>query len=190
MSKGTLSLTEFNNALRELFDVLKTAKTSNSWRLETANLCNSSELVCLTDAVSVEPSPSACTIAKSLRIEYRVIYNDVYEVPVLLFRGFYADGSPVDLLYFWSLFNSKYQQAQKLAPDSSDAMWYTISQTEHQLTGVPFYSLHPCKTVEFMQTVLSEVSEISPFRYLTLWLSSVAQYFNFEIPPSVVSYKD
>ncbi|KAL7063809.1 hypothetical protein AAHC03_05527 [Spirometra sp. Aus1] len=190
MVKGTLSLADFNNGLRELFDVLKTAKTSDSWRLEAANFGNSSELVCLTDAVLAEPHSSSCTASKSLRHEYRIVYSEVYEVPVLLFRGFYADGSPVDLFHFWSLFTSKCQQAQRLALDSSTSMWCTISQTEHQLTGVPFYSLHPCKTMDFMQTVLSKVSMTSPVQYLTLWLSSVAQYFDFEIPPSIVSHKD
>ena len=158
-----LSIADYNSSIEVLFKILRKEYTEDTWKLETtSNL----ELVCY----------HSCEISSSpARLEYRITYNEAYAVPKLLFRGSLQDGTPVPLSYFWECFAKNFPQHQ-------NDIWSTISQTEHPITGVPYFFLHPCTTA----TLMSDINPPTGLAYLTFWLSYIARYFNLFIPESIV----
>ena len=111
------------------------------------------------------------------RIELHIVHNATYGAPVLLLQGYSADGS------LWTANDVRsylVRRAHTAAPPiTADA----VSQAEHPALGVPFYSVHPCRTADWMAALLLQGHErvsgsppgtTAQLDYLSAWWSVLA----------------
>ncbi|XP_014450898.2 ubiquitin-like-conjugating enzyme ATG10 [Alligator mississippiensis] len=120
-----------------------------------------------------------CAAAEVIRHEYHVLYSSSYQVPVLYFRACFLDGRPLTLDEIWEGVHECYQARLLEGP------WDTITQQEHPLLGQPFFVLHPCRTNEFMASVLAlSQKENRYMNYISSWLSIVGPVVGLNLPLS------
>ncbi|KAK2510715.1 Atg10, partial [Columba guinea] len=120
-----------------------------------------------------------CATEEVVRYEYHVLYSSSYQVPVLYFRACFLDGRPLSLDEIWRSVHTCYQ-ARLL-----EGSWDTITQQEHPLLGQPFFVLHPCRTNEFMSSVLTGTRKQNRhMNYIILWLSTVGPVVGLNLPLS------
>ncbi|XP_021235528.1 ubiquitin-like-conjugating enzyme ATG10 isoform X3 [Numida meleagris] len=120
-----------------------------------------------------------CATEEVIRYEYHVLYSSSYQVPVLYFRACFLDGRPLTLDEIWKSVHVCYQARLQEGP------WDTITQQEHPLLGQPFFVLHPCRTNEFMCSILSSSRKENRHRnYIILWLSTVGPVVGLNLPLS------
>ncbi|XP_071586485.1 ubiquitin-like-conjugating enzyme ATG10 [Heliangelus exortis] len=114
-----------------------------------------------------------------IRYEYHVLYSSSYQVPVLYFRACFLDGRPLTLDEIWKSVHACYQARLLEGP------WDTITQQEHPLLGQPFFVLHPCRTNEFMTSILTASQKHNRHtNYIILWLSTVGPVVGLNLPLS------
>ncbi|XP_053909414.1 ubiquitin-like-conjugating enzyme ATG10 isoform X2 [Cuculus canorus] len=120
-----------------------------------------------------------CATKEVIRYEYHVLYSSSYQVPVLYFRACFLDGRPLTLDEIWKSVHACYQAHLLEGP------WDTITQQEHPLLGQPFFVLHPCRTNEFMSSILTESQKQNRHtNYIILWLSTVGPVVGLNLPLS------
>ncbi|XP_031465390.1 ubiquitin-like-conjugating enzyme ATG10, partial [Phasianus colchicus] len=120
-----------------------------------------------------------CATEEVIRYEYHVLYSSSYQVPVLYFRACFLDGRPLTLDEIWKSVHVCYQARLQEGP------WDTITQQEHPLLGQPFFVLHPCRTNEFMCSVMAGSQKDNRHRnYIVLWLSTVGPVVGLNLPLS------
>ncbi|XP_060077455.1 ubiquitin-like-conjugating enzyme ATG10 [Ylistrum balloti] len=112
----------------------------------------------------------------SLVYEYNIVYSRSYNVPVLYFNVYKADGSLLSLAEVWDRVPDVYRD--RLEHDR----WTFLSQQEHPILGRPYFHLHPCHTADLMEQVtsLSPPEKIS--NYIVAWLSAVGPVVGLELP--------
>ncbi|XP_010125543.1 PREDICTED: ubiquitin-like-conjugating enzyme ATG10, partial [Chlamydotis macqueenii] len=88
-------------------------------------------------------------------------------------------GRPLTLDEIWKSVHACYQSRLLEGP------WDTITQQEHPLLGQPYFVLHPCRTNEFMSSILtgSQKQNRHP-NYIILWLSTVGPVVGLNLPLS------
>lgn len=57
-----------------------------------------------------------------------------------------------------------------------------LSMTEHPISGLPAYFIHPCLTAEAMDSVQEHKCARDPEGYLMLWLGLVGPGVGLEVP--------
>ncbi|XP_010576360.1 PREDICTED: ubiquitin-like-conjugating enzyme ATG10 [Haliaeetus leucocephalus] len=120
-----------------------------------------------------------CATEEVIRYEYHVLYSSSYQVPVLYFRACFLDGRPLTLDEIWKSVHACYQTRLLEGP------WDTITQQEHPLLGQPFFVLHPCRTSEFMSSILTSSRKHDRHtNYIILWLSTVGPVVGLNLPLS------
>ncbi|NXN10746.1 ATG10 enzyme, partial [Indicator maculatus] len=130
---------------------------------------------------SLEDSQVAgvCATEEVIRYEYHVLYSSSYQVPVLYFRASCLDGRPLTLDEIWKSVHACYQARLLEGP------WDTITQQEHPLLGQPFFVLHPCRTNEFVSSILTSSQQDNRHtNYIVLWLSTVGPVVGLNLPLS------
>ncbi|XP_072462333.1 ubiquitin-like-conjugating enzyme ATG10 isoform X3 [Notamacropus eugenii] len=139
-----------------------------SWLVDDFELCSDDSEVA---------GPAAAS--EVIRYEYHVLYSYSYGVPVLYFRASFLDGRPLTLKEIWDGVHQFYKARLLQEP------WSTITQQEHPILGQPFFVLHPCKTNEFMTSLLENSGKDKRnTNYITLWLSIVGPVVGLNIPLS------
>ncbi|XP_062985721.1 ubiquitin-like-conjugating enzyme ATG10 [Elgaria multicarinata webbii] len=114
-----------------------------------------------------------------IRYEYHVLYSSSYQAPALYFRAGFLDGRPLTLDEIWKGVHECYRERLQQGP------WDTITQQEHPLLGQPFFVLHPCRTNEFMASVLSSShKQNKSTNYIISWLSIVGPVVGLNLPLS------
>ena len=93
--------------------------------------------------------------------EYHVLYNQSYSVPTLHFNAWRSDGRLLSLEDVWDRVHKCYQDSLQ------EDRWSVLTQQEHPLLRRPFYTLHPCRTAEFLECLKHKSSNI-----LITWLST------------------
>ncbi|XP_054842752.1 ubiquitin-like-conjugating enzyme ATG10 [Eublepharis macularius] len=117
--------------------------------------------------------------SETIRYEYHVLYSCSYQAPVLYFRACFLDGRPLTLDEIWNGVHECYKERLWLGP------WDTITQQEHPLLGQPFFVLHPCRTNEFMASILSSSQKGKRnTNYIISWLSVVGPVVGLQLPLS------
>uniref|UniRef100_A0A493SU71 Ubiquitin-like-conjugating enzyme ATG10 n=1 Tax=Anas platyrhynchos platyrhynchos TaxID=8840 RepID=A0A493SU71_ANAPP len=206
LADGYLSKTQFRIANRGIPPDLK---EKNSDNIEQALFLNVEES--LDDS---QVAGACATTEEVVRYEYHVLYSSSYQVPVLYFRACFLDvhlvtrysiatatvilltilsgrkeehraflqghyGRPLTLDEIWKSVHACYQARLLEGP------WDTITQQEHPLLGQPFFVLHPCRTNEFMSSVLaSSRKQNRHTNYIILWLSTVGPVVGLNLPLS------
>ncbi|KAI8356744.1 autophagocytosis associated protein [Choanephora cucurbitarum] len=99
-------------------------------------------------------SAYASPVQQTVRLEHHIVYSTSYQVPVLYFRAFYLDGTPL----------SQDEIYQSIVPKSQQDV--ALSQSDHPLLGTPYWYIHPCQTRTAMETVQFEKQD-----YIKTWLS-------------------
>lgn len=56
-----------------------------------------------------------------------------------------------------------------------------LSMTDHPVTGMPAYFVHPCRTAEAMDAV-TEHRNVTPDGYLLMWLGMVGPSVGLDVP--------
>ncbi|XP_069080774.1 ubiquitin-like-conjugating enzyme ATG10 isoform X1 [Pleurodeles waltl] len=124
-------------------------------------------------------SSDCCAETEVIRFEYHVLHSISYQAPVLYFRACFLDGRPLTLDEIWMGVHECYRPRLLQGP------WDTITQQEHPLLGQPFFTLHPCRTNEFMTPILSTSrKEKRHVNYITSWLSIVGPVVGINLPLS------
>ncbi|KAL1520882.1 hypothetical protein AB1Y20_022443 [Prymnesium parvum] len=118
--------------------------------------------------------------ASGARLELHIVYGATFGVPLLLVQGYSSAGE----LWTVSEVRSHLMAASKEggAPIAADS----VSQIEHPALGVPFASLHPCRTAEWMGAILQRESGDAPQQldYLSAWWSVLAQSVGQRVAPA------
>lgn len=91
---------------------------------------------------------------------YHIVYSQSYSVPILYFNAYHADGKLLTLEEIWNKIPNCYQDSVKINK------WNMITQQEHPELGIPYFTIHPCYTADFMSSCKSS-------NYLITWLSIV-----------------
>uniref|UniRef100_A0A7N0TUK3 Ubiquitin-like-conjugating enzyme ATG10 n=1 Tax=Kalanchoe fedtschenkoi TaxID=63787 RepID=A0A7N0TUK3_KALFE len=114
--------------------------------------------------------------------DLHILYSDSYRVPVLFFRAYFTDGSPL------SLGDIEKDLPLSHANESSDSKWTFITLEEHPYLNRPWHKLHPCGTSEWMKLLyLGDSSSTDRNRvgvelYLLIWLSVVGPMVGLKVP--------
>ncbi|XP_062469877.1 ubiquitin-like-conjugating enzyme ATG10 [Pezoporus occidentalis] len=170
LGDGYLSKTHFQIRNRSIPPDLKEKCSAN---IEQALFTHAEE--------SLDDSQVAgvCATEEVVRYEYHVLYSSSYQVPVLYFRACFLDGRPLTLGEIWRSVHACYQDRLQEGP------WDTITQQEHPLLGQPFFVLHPCRTNEFISSILiSSRTYNRHTNYIILWLSTVGPVVGLNLPLS------
>uniref|UniRef100_A0A8C4V631 Ubiquitin-like-conjugating enzyme ATG10 n=1 Tax=Falco tinnunculus TaxID=100819 RepID=A0A8C4V631_FALTI len=148
--------------------------------LKEKNHDNCEQMLCTHVEESLDDSQAAGVCATEvIHYEYHVLYSSSYRVPVLYFRACFLDGRPLTLDEIWKSVHACYQACLLEGP------WDTITQQEHPILGQPFFVLHPCRTNEFISSVLSSSRKHDRhINYITLWLSTVGPVVGLNLPMS------
>lgn len=145
-----------------------------------SDLVNDEEKPCSTSPSSPSPNPS-----KVLSCRFDVIFSISYSVPVMYFKMSKSDGSSLSIQEIWELVNV-----------SSPDLWSTVSQMDHPVLQVPFYSFHACQTEKLMETLCSSSSRtnnenkklLQPHEYLISWLSFMASILQFNFSQRYIAH--
>uniref|UniRef100_A0A8C3GNP4 Ubiquitin-like-conjugating enzyme ATG10 n=1 Tax=Cairina moschata TaxID=8855 RepID=A0A8C3GNP4_CAIMO len=171
LADGYLSKTQFRIANRGIPPDLKEKNSDNTEQVLFLHVEES-----LDDS---QVAGACATTEEVVRYEYHVLYSSSYQVPVLYFRACFLDGRPLTLDEIWKSVHACYQARLLEGP------WDTITQQEHPLLGQPFFVLHPCRTNEFMSSVLaSSRKQNRHTNYIILWLSTVGPVVGLNLPLS------
>jgi len=115
------------------------------------------------------------------RCDYHIVYSHSYQVPVLYFNMYKADGSLLSVEDVWSCVPGHYMDRLQ------QERWTFITQQEHPLLHKPFYQLHPCHTGELMGASQASAAP-SPQGYLLRWLSCVGPVVGLHVPLAYAKY--
>ena len=101
-------------------------------------------------------------------VDYHVVFDESYQVPVLYFNATYKSGRvvPPNDLY-------------KSLCVPSDHLNF-ISQRDHPIMDTPFYHIHPCQTTTMMENFKFHLE--SDFVYLLTFISSVGPLVGLYLP--------
>ena len=158
---GTVEMVEDTCDPATLTETSNKVSTTNS----TASKTTCSEQ---TEQLGVKPSTSGseglvhqdpsshAQQQETVKMEYHVVYNISYGVPVLLFTAYHLNGKQLRLEEIWSLISPAH------APPSNQEKWNMVSQLEHHILGRPFYHIHPCHTAKAMEAAAT--ARFSPGR--------------------------
>ncbi|KAG5445872.1 E2-like conjugating enzyme atg10 [Clonorchis sinensis] len=179
MNNGRLPQSDFLKAIKTVFSHLQhRTDVCSQWSIEELVNPVSVELVCR----QYFPATECLSAEGNIVVEYRILYSDAYEVPVLLFRCQDADGYPL----------SSYLVPQ-LGGDNNFAttnLLAGVSQIEHAHFGTPYFQFHPCKTAEMMHQALGRMHSNNveyAVQYLLAWLSSVGSPLGLLLPQDLAT---
>ncbi|TGZ74138.1 hypothetical protein CRM22_001103 [Opisthorchis felineus] len=179
MNNGRLPQSDFLKAIKAVFSHLQQrSDVYSQWSIEELANPVSVELVCR----QYIPATECLSAEGNVVVEYRILYSDAYEVPLLLFRYQNADGYPL----------SSYPIPQLGGGDNFAItnLLAGISQIEHAHFGIPYFQFHPCKTAEMMQQAVGQMHSNSveyAVQYFLAWLSSIGSPLGLLLPQDLAT---
>ena len=98
------------------------------------------------------------------------------------FTASWQDGKQLQLQQVWNQIPLTSDVVNKLS---------TLTQTEHPLSGIPCYHVHPCNTATMMSSVLEDEMQDSDdlkwqTRYSIMWLSLISPLVNLPLATSLL----
>ncbi|KAK1071160.1 hypothetical protein LTR74_003541 [Friedmanniomyces endolithicus] len=122
------------------------------------------------DEEALERSPSVAR--PELVVLYDIVYSPSYRVPVLYLTHRSDPSADMHELLTPALYKPQLQRTGPLG---------ALSMTDHPVTGIPAYFVHPCRTAEGMAAVGGMTAQ-APVEYLSLWLGLVGPGVGLAIP--------
>ena len=119
------------------------------------------------------------------RVELHIVHSTTYRAPVLLLQGYAADGQ------LWTA-DQVHAHLIRSSPTSSIAA-SSVTQAEHPVLLVPFFSVHACRTADWMDALLHRVdgetslpnnSTYIQLDFLSGWWSVLAPLVGASFSPS------
>ncbi|KAL2355097.1 autophagy-related protein Atg10 [Cryomyces antarcticus] len=134
-----------------------------------------------------EALPTRTAVGPAAKVEYSIVLSPVYCVPVLYFTLSELPGECATAardVY-------RHLVPETLARDvQSGGVMGGISMTDHPVTGLPAFFVHPCKTAEAMEQVRPD-RDVKPEEYLLLWLGIVGASAGLHLPaPSAEEWSE
>ncbi|KAH9844418.1 autophagy-related protein Atg10 [Teratosphaeria destructans] len=135
-------------------------------------------------AVEDEEDPEALQSVSSqkteTRVDYDIIYSPSYQVPVLYLTATPLSGTgPTSLAQIYDLLVPSQCRNQI----ESMGVMGAVSMSEHPITGLPVFFVHPCRTAEAMaEVVQGRGDSLSPAEYLMMWLGLVGPSVGLSMP--------
>jgi len=122
-------------------------------------------------------------------VQCDIAYSHAYQVPVLyLTFAEHLTNKSIALPSPDEVYNTLVPDGFK-SPMRSVGVMGALSIAEHPVTGVPAYSVHPCRTQEALSTLLDNAkSEASPYDgtvYLLLWFGVIGASVGLSVPIGV-----
>jgi Autophagocytosis associated protein, active-site domain len=85
---------------------------------------------------------------------YSIVYSPTWQAPVLYFTAeSYRDGTPLSRNQILQELHHHHHPNNATTTISEDGPWDFVSSEEHPMTGVPFFFLHPCQTLDCLATI-------------------------------------
>ncbi|XP_058116471.1 ubiquitin-like-conjugating enzyme ATG10 [Anopheles ziemanni] len=117
--------------------------------------------------VGNDPSSADDGCFELCSIEYHVVFNESYGVPMLLFNIYREYPGRMNMEEAWD--------ALELSKEVSSSKKYeTLTMVEHPLLFRPFLCLHPCKTID----ILSSLQSVNP---IITFLSTYGPFVNLNV---------
>ncbi|KAF2168828.1 hypothetical protein M409DRAFT_20844 [Zasmidium cellare ATCC 36951] len=114
---------------------------------------------------------------RELLVVYDIVHSQSYQVPVLYFnfKNTSSGGKrSIEEIY------------QMLVPNAHGTSMQAVGQlgaitlTEHPITGIPSYFVHPCRTREALEPAL-QGKTVKPAEYVMLWLGTIGSSVGLDI---------
>lgn len=111
-------------------------------------------------------------------MHYDIVHSPSYQVPVL-YLTFPGRGlPPPDEVYECLVPAAHKEQVQSVG------LMGALSMTEHPISGLPAYFVHPCRTQDAMLAVTGG-KEVTLERYFLLWLGVIGSSVGLSLPVEV-----
>ncbi|KAK0275302.1 hypothetical protein LTR35_010877 [Friedmanniomyces endolithicus] len=125
------------------------------------------------DEEALKRSPSG--VRSGLVVLYDIVYSPSYRVPVLYLTCRGDSSADIHEILTTALHKPQLRSTGPLGAPSL---------TDHPVTGIPAYFVHPCRTAEAMAAV-GGTSTRAPVEYLSLWLGLVGPGVGLAIPVAI-----
>lgn len=143
------------------------------------------------EALDESPCPSY-----DLSINYDIVFSPTYQVPVL----YITFQQPTDLTT---------TDSGNIAPTSVDAVYEllvpgsmqaqvkdvgvmgALSMTDHPISGLPAYFVHPCRTAEVMRDLFGSTDVGAPMdwtMYLLIWVGLIGGSVGLDVPAELAEH--
>jgi len=120
---------------------------------------------------------------EDVAVLYDIVHSPSYQVPVLYItmlgssQGAQQSPSEIIELLVPSVYKEQVREVGVLG---------ALSMTEHPITGLPAYFVHPCRTQDAMAS-LSGKSEYCPaISYLTRWIGVIGSSVDLGVPVALI----
>lgn len=120
-----------------------------------------------------------------LMVEYDIVLSPTYQVPVLYFRIRDAGCAlplSIDTLYRYVIPEQFKSQVESFGIIGG------ITMTEHPVTNLPVFFVHPCNTAAALEASFHE-REITSEQYMQLWIGTVGWHVGLRVPIAIASDK-
>lgn len=128
------------------------------------------------DEEVVHTSPSSASITPPPLIVYEILHSPSYQVPVL-YISFKSLSRPTPDEVYELLVPEAYRGQVRAV-----GVMGALSVTEHPITGLPVYFVHPCRTQEIMAQRRSWEGEARPEEYLMVWMGVIGASVGLSVP--------
>lgn len=132
--------------------------------------------------VAIYHSPPSLTVSS---VEYHILPSTSYRVPVLYF---FLHNLPPSILQSIDFVYEKLVPKHLQSGVRNAGVMGGISMTNHPLTDIPCFWVHPCNSAEAMQNILGGIKgEVSPVKYMILWIGIVGSVVGLSLPKEIFS---
>lgn len=124
------------------------------------------------------------------RVVYDIVHSPSYQVPVLYvtlqshdYQGWKPLQLPVDEVYSLLTPRAHHEQLRNIGVVGA------LSMTDHPISGLPVYFMHPCRTGEAMEAVVNstEMASMKPEAYLMLWMGIIGSSVGLNMPVEIAA---
>lgn len=126
------------------------------------------------DSEVVRPPPSSASRGPPPLIVYEILHSTSYQVPVL-YISFKSLPRPTPEEVYKLLVPEAYRDQVRAV-----GVMGALSVTEHPITGLPVYFVHPCRTQEVMAG--HRGGEGRPEEYLMVWMGAIGASVGLSVP--------
>ncbi|KAF2769813.1 hypothetical protein EJ03DRAFT_350864 [Teratosphaeria nubilosa] len=144
------------------------------------------EAAAIEDGEDPEALHSVSSEKPETRVDYEIIYSASYQVPVLYLSATPPSGTGLTSLgHIYDLLVPSQCRNQI----ESMGVMGALSMSEHPITGLPVFFVHPCRTAEAMAEVVQMRGDsLSPAEYLMMWLGLVGPSVGLSMPVELARY--
>ncbi|KAI8922088.1 hypothetical protein DFJ77DRAFT_11261 [Powellomyces hirtus] len=112
---------------------------------------------------------------QDINVEFHVIYSQTWQVPVMYFSAWTASGSPLSLDELKAVIKGGLPEIDEQF--RTEYGMPVVSQQDHPVLGVPFFTIHPCQTAALLKELTAESNDpaLNP---LMSWMSVMGTVFH------------